>query len=654
MYLVRRFLFVILLGCFFLLESHAQEPNISAEAFGSLPEMSQIKLSPDGSKLASFRNMNGSRVLVVQTVSSQGTNEAYALPFEGGEYRFFQWMSNDRLVFSIRVAGRRYKVDTVETRLYSTDWRLKNPFNLVQAGHASILNAQIQDTVLSYMEEDPDHILLEIDPIRSRRKVEVYKINVVTGQKTRVQRSNSDVYSWYADRTGDTRFGLYSRGEKNKWLYRMPGEKKWLTIRQWKDSEIIDVNGDIAAELEEGKTRQLYFKSYSTNPDIIYVSRRDEGGRKGYYEYDIKKQKISSTIAANEKVDITNLIFDKQGNLLGYTYFDEKAHIIWQDKMMSNLYRMLKRNFPNDIVWVESMTDDKKRFVIKTTSPTNPGDYYLFDVKTMELSYLFDPYPSINREKLSNMHFISYEARDGLKIPAYISLPKGVNIDEAKNLPTIILPHGGPQARDNWGFEPWVQFLTTRGYAVLQMNYRGSTGYGEGYRKKGYQQWGKAMLDDIIDGTNWMIDQGMADPKRICIMGWSYGGYAALQAPIRQQGIFKCAIAGAAVTDMRFFMRKQSDYIGYSSYYKYIKDEDTSLSKISPYQNRRKLNHPILLVHGTKDRRVPYAQSSRLAKAMKKKAIRFVSVKGGDHFLSRETFRIKFLQEVEKFLEKNL
>ncbi|MBL4894328.1 MAG: S9 family peptidase [Emcibacter sp.] len=215
----------------------------------------------------------------------------------------------------------------------------------------------------------------------------------------------------------------------------------------------------------------------------------------------------------------------------------------------------------------------------------------------------------------------------------------------------------GPFARDAYGFDYWAQFLATRGYAVLQMNYRGSTGYGADYEALGENEWGGKMLDDINDGAHWMIAEGYADPKRICIVGGSYGGYAALQTLIKEPGLYKCSVALAPVTSMATLFQNARKFLGLKErYLPYIRNEEGSLADISPYNHIDDINVPVLLVHGTEDRSVEYKQGKMFAKRMKKKKknIRFITLEDGDHHLSREKHRIKFLQEMEKFLKKNL
>ncbi|MFT4928402.1 MAG: dipeptidyl aminopeptidase/acylaminoacyl peptidase, partial [Phenylobacterium sp.] len=425
-------------------------------------------------------------------------------------------------------------------------------------------------------------------------------------------------------------------------LFRRHSEQSWQTI-----AKADSIHG----------LMPFNFEAFDKDdPALIYVSAQTDQGRTGFFKYDTKKAVFGERIAAQDNADITELLMDRKGRIYGYGYFDEHSRRVYWDTFWQSVQKMLTSNFAGELARVESISDDKNRMFIHTSSPTNPGSYYFFDVKAGSLTFFAEQYPLVDSDKLAKMHPVSYKARDGLTIPGFLSLPAGLTMEGAKKLPTVIQPHGGPRSRDYWGYDYWVQFLTTRGYAVLQMNYRGSTGYGDEFEDRGKQQWGGAMIDDINDGTEWLIKQGISDPDKICIVGWSYGGYAALQAPIVSKDLYKCAVAGAAVTNMPSFLLHQKKYTGYRRYRHYIKGDGTELTDISPEHNIDKLNLPVLMLHGTKDRSVPYKQATRFVDAMKDKDknIQFVTMEDTDHHLSREKDRLLFLSQIEQFLAKHL
>ncbi len=627
----------------------AEQKSISAEAFGQLAAIDELTLSPDGKNTASFRNIDGRKSLVIRPLGSKDPEDYTLLSFPDGEFKWFRWVNNERIIFSLVFSANRNNTDTSETRLYAVNSDKSNLINLVKeqwikVGSNTLRSqkvSQIQDKVVSFLEDDPEHILLELDHYQNYYP-DVFKINVNTAERTLVQRAYKRVIGWKADKKGQLRYGhTQAENGSDRLLYRKTENDDWLTIA------VADTENNLLPFLFEG---------FSNAANVIYISMLNRDGRKVFYEYDVDLQKTIKVVAENSKVDITKLLIDKDGEVYGYTYFDEQAHAVHNNKFWKSIHKTLDANFPEQFAEVVSYSTDKKILFIEVSSPQNPGEFYLLNLNEGTLDFYADKFPSVDIDKLSAMNIVSYKARDGLEIPAYLSLPLGKSIKDANLLPTVILPHGGPQARDYWRYDPWVQLLTTRGYAVLQMNYRGSTGYGINYQDLGAQQWGLAMIDDINDGTQWLLKQKIADPKRICIMGWSYGGYAALQAPLKSPGTYKCSIAGAAVSNMHHFLLNAKKYHGYSRYKKYIKDDSVSLDEISPFSHMEKLNLPILMLHGTEDRNVPYEQSEEFNQQYKdkNKNFKFIKLDNEDHYLSQQKSKVVFLTEVEQFLKKNL
>ncbi len=623
--------------------------SISAETFGQLRNITKVQLSPNGKRVASLRNFKGQMALVTESLDPAEKGQIYVSGSGGGEFRWFRWLNNDRLAVSIGFAAKRYGNNSTETRFVAIDWDKKNPINLVKKqkvrNWGSISSymwvSQFQDNVISYLSDDSDHILLALDGEKINYP-DVYRVNIHTGDRKRVLKSKENVIAWKADEKGAIRLGISHYKAKTRIIYRETGKGSWKTIARY---DVID--DDIP----------FSFYGFSSDPKVIYVTKLDEQGEQAYYRYDMDKGEFIEKITNKDGANVTGIDIDKAGNIEDYTYLDDNEETVHKSKLWRSLSRMLDKNFPDHEAYITSYSKDKKQFIIYVYSATNPGDYYFLDLNSGRLDWFSEVYPGLDDDKLSPMKSVTYQARDGLEIQAYLSLPMGISEDNAKNLPTVIMPHGGPFAHDSYGYDYWVQFLTTRGYAVLQMNYRGSTGKGQEFEEMGHNEWGGKMLDDINDGTRWMIAEGYTDPKRICIVGGSYGGYAALQNLVKEPDFYKCSVSLAPVTDMLTFFRNARKYLGLKDrYLPYIRNEEGSLSDISPYRHVDKINVPVLLFHGTDDRSVDYKHSKMFAKAMKKKKknIRFITLEDGDHHLSRQKHRIKFFQEMEKFLKKNL
>ncbi|PCJ36075.1 MAG: hypothetical protein COA93_01895 [Alphaproteobacteria bacterium] len=632
----RGFFFILYLFSIGFSPALAQaKPSISAEAFGQLPSFGQAKMSPDGKRFASLQNFQGQLVLVTQSFEASDGQTLFLLRFNNLDIDGFSWVNNTRLIIHLgldQVEGfTRFRV----TRMIAMNWDKTDQKLLLKRNMGSQFHR-----VVSLLPDDPDHILIAVDKTVTNHP-DVFKVNIYSGKMKRQVKSRAMVRSWKADGKGIVRYGLGIFKNKNRVIFRNSADDQWRTLIRY---DVI--KDDVPFEMA----------GFSDIPHIIYVSKLNEEGRNAFYRYDTETEKFLDLVAENEKVDISNLILNKKGEITGYTYWDEFPVTVYKNEFYQSLQRMLGKNFPDHQVTFLTKSEDERKFILKVSGPDLPGHLYYLNILTKDLYKFADSHISVDTEKLSDMEITQYKARDGLTIPAYISFPKGMDSETAKNLPMVIMPHGGPFARDYYGYNSWVQFLTTRGYGVLQMNYRGSEGYGTAFERKGYHEWGRKMLEDINDGTKWVIQQGYADPSRICIMGGSYGGYAALQAVVKDQSLYKCSIAFAPVTDVLRMLVDGKNFLDYRRHQFYVRNDDLSAREISPINHTEKFDLPILLIHGTEDRAVPYKHGKNFARKMKKKSkdIKFVTLKDGDHYLSNEKNRIKFFSEVEKFLEKNL
>lgn len=317
----------------------------------------------------------------------------------------------------------------------------------------------------------------------------------------------------------------------------------------------------------------------------------------------------------------------------------------------------LKRSFAEEKVSISSFSRNGELALFKVTGDRNPGQFYIYDSLKKQARYLASAMPGLDIEKLVPMREVKFKSRDGIDLYAFLTLPKTVD----KNLPLIVNVHGGPYGvYDSWGFNPEAQFFANRGYATLQVNYRGSGGYGEDFEKLGRLQWGKAMQDDVTDATHWAIKQGIADPKRICIYGGSYGGYAALWGVIKEPDLYQCSVGYVGVYDMqRFFSGDGSDASRSETIKDYLKNHvgegKDYLSSISPVENVHKIKADLFIVHGSKDVRVPIIHANNLKIALDKigKPYKWMVKEEGHGFYQVDNREV-FYTEMIKFFEKNI
>ncbi|MBT5186668.1 MAG: S9 family peptidase [Kordiimonadaceae bacterium] len=579
----------------------AQEFSTSAEAFGVLPELSQVRISPDGDRVLMLQNVNGQKILVTRSLTDP-TAKANGIPFDGGEYDWAVWKTNDQIIAQVRkkaLSSGKTKF-YVAARLVVLDWNGDNTRRATREKYDA------ESEIVDILKDDPDHILIK----NVRRRGEfvnktrsIYRLNLKTKDTVKEFGSTGPIQIWYPDKNHQFRYGV----------------------------------------------------GFTDDPDVVYISHFDENNWKSFYYYDVNKKEKISKVIENDDFDIESITIDKDGKLESYTYFDQHLKIKNFDPISIQLDKIFEKSFPNTLVRVISETTDRDKFILKTTSPADPGTFYLFDFNTKKIELLGYNYRQLDTENLPTVEPITYEARDGLTLHGFVTIPKG---KELKNLPTIILPHSDVGSHDAYGFDQLAQFISSKGYAVLQMNYRGSTGYGNDFKDKGDFEWANKVLNDITDGTNWMISQGYTDPDNICIVGKHYAGYVALQTVVNDPHLFKCSIAYVPVTNLkrdwgRGYQRSLYNNPNFSP-----EDQEPSPDK-SPIENVDKINNSVLLLFGG------YRFQSRVEtfyEKMKKasKDITYIDIVDHRYRKDRDSkevargFKIKFLQETEKFLAKHL
>jgi dipeptidyl aminopeptidase/acylaminoacyl peptidase len=357
-------------------------------------------------------------------------------------------------------------------------------------------------------------------------------------------------------------------------------------------------------------------------------------------------------VYANPTVDVDGPVtIGRSRRVIGAAYQEEKPHVFYTDPSIAGMVRSLEKALPGSpVIQILDVTDDQNIFLILASSDVEPGSYYVFDRPAKKLAKVLLSHPKLEGLRLAEQKPVQYRAADGTMIPAYLTLPLN---SAGKNLPTIVMPHGGPSARDEWGFDWWVQYYASRGYAVLQPNYRGSDGYGEKWlEKNGLQSWRKAM-GDIVDAGKWLVSSGLADPAKLAIVGWSYGGYAALQTPVVDANLFKAIVAIAPVTD---FMMLREEYRLYTNFFIQRDFIGSDLKDGSPAQNVAAIKAPVMIFHGTEDQNVGYAQSKFIADRLKGagKPVSLITYDRLGHQLESSEARADMLSKSDAFLRSSL
>jgi len=622
---------------YFLVGSgHAAEAErLPIEAFGKRPFIEDPELSPTGEMMAAKVDADGKEVVAIFNLVNRekGTK---MVSVGDHEIRWFDWAGSDRVLISLLMDATIDGFETKATRLVSYE---------VSSGKATSIGYNTQgyfgDQVI-YTAPDGSHVLISL----SRAAIyypSVYRADLATGEMKIVVEAREPILFWIADASGVVRAGVGYEGEHMR-IFTRENEGEYF-FRHAASVRMEDADGEI----------DTFRIPSTTDRGLVVTNART--GRFALYDFDWKTKQIGKPVFEHAAVDIDDYSMTEDGTAVEAVYYtDDRRRVAWLQPEMKAVQQEIDAAMAGRMNYVTSSSRDRTRFLVWTGTASDPGHYYLYDRKAEQMTRIATPFEALKGKRLSEVQAVSYKARDGLEIPAYLTLPAG---REPKNLPLILLPHGGPHVRDSWGFDYWAQFLANRGYAVFQPNFRGSSGYGVEFLKKGFGQWGAGMQDDLTDGVQWLIREGTVDPKRICIAGASYGGYAALMGAIKTPELYRCAISYAGVTDVPAMMRYDKNQLLPSRYRRWRDrmrgEADVNLKDVSPVRRATEVGVPVLLMHGTVDRTVPYRQAEELLKAMKKagKPLEFIEFEDVEHDIEKSADRIKFLSAVEAFLAKH-
>ncbi|MFJ8458861.1 prolyl oligopeptidase family serine peptidase [Lysinibacillus xylanilyticus] len=485
-----------------------------------------------------------------------------------------------------------------------------------------------------------DEILIMMNK-EDAKVFDVYKLNVKTGKTTHVAKNPGNIISWLADRDGNVRMAVASDGVEGTVLYR--------------DSEKDEFKPFI--EFEAGE--QVMPLTFSKDNKHIYATSNKGRDKVEVVKYDLEGKE--EVVMSNPEVDVTGVLYSADKDKLLYgTYVTDKVHYQFFDEDFEKLFRKIqnKLGVPESELGINDYNKDMTKFIVSVASDTVYGKYYYYDSTTDELTELATLSPWLNPEELAEMHPISYKSRDGLTINGYLTLPKN---KEAKNLPLIVNPHGGPWYRDMWGFNPEVQLLANRGYAVLQVNFRSSTGYGKEFLEAGNKQWGLKIQDDITDGVQWAIDQGIADPERIGIYGASFGGYATLAGITTTPDLYAAAVDYVGVSNIFTLLNTIPPYweTVRNMWYERVghpeKDKEL-LTAASPIFHVDKIKTPLFVAQGANDPRVNKAESDQIVEALRARGVdvEYMLKDNEGHGFQNEENKIEFYNAMLKFLDSHL
>ncbi len=608
-------------------------------AYAKLPHAKALKVSPNGTMTAYLSSIKGRKHLVIK--NANGINNPKAVPpVKKADIIWFKWINDSYLLIAYRYTELNWGHRHAESRMLSYNVNT-GKFALMMepkmnSAAASGRVGNIQDGIVSFLPDDPDHFLMAYDR-NGKGRYMIEKVNVATGYGKLYESPRPYVQSWKVDKQHQARLAYGYGNHHFVAEYNNPKTGEWQDATQsnWYKNDIEILH-------------------FFADPRFAYARHQQANGLNAIVKYDLIDDRATETLFSHDKLDISGLVYAPgTETVIGYRINGDHPTIQYSDPYYRKISKALIQVLGGG--WLKFIYHNKELdvVVIRHESLTQPGTFYRFNKTKLTLDHIINERVDSVNDNMALTTAHDYQARDGLTIRAFLTLPKGSG---GKGLPTIILPHGGPSSRDDLSYDYEVQFLANRGYAVFRPNFRGSTGYGESFQKAGSHQWGGAMQDDVTDGTHWLIDQGIADPARICIMGGSYGGYAALMGVVREPDLYKCAISINGVSNIPDMKANDKRFIGGRAWTKRMGLLGVNDKEISPYHRAREIKVPILLIHAKDDPRVPYAQSSSMYRRLKKYKIPVtkVKVKNGDHFLDTEESRLKSLRAIEAFLSNNL
>ena len=592
-------------------------------------------LSPNGKLVVAMASIAGKQELVI--IKADGGGLQARLPVKDVDVRYVRWVNDEWLIATVGVEIPATGGMGLGTRLiaFRTDGSDAHFLIDRRDGGAGFSMAD----VLWVARDGSPRILLASQTSFYLADEgfwpNVSMVDVATNTFSKLVWPREGVQDWYADRDGNVRLGIgiEKDGLRYRALYRASNKDSFDEFANVRRTEELIVPDVILAD----------------GSAIAFSTR---SGTNAAYKLDLKTMQVGEKLFDAGAYDMSNLFLDKQQTrVLGYGFTDTRFRTVWIDEGRKRIQAQLEANFPGKPIRIVSLSEDEKVLLFKVESPSAPGAYYVFEAG-QPLTRLALENATLGTRALAPVRTVAYKARDGMDLTAVLTLPAGV---DAKNLPVIVMPHGGPAARDDESWDWWAQFLADRGYAVIQPNFRGSTGFGTAFQQAGAGQWGYKMQDDVDDALAFLGKEGIGDVKRACVVGGSYGGYVAMRAAERNPDLYRCAVSYAGVADLPEMIKYDRNFIGGLGSTEYWRTRAEDLSEVSPNNHASRTAIPILVIHGKKDRRVPFAQSKNYVDRLKKagKAHEFFIQPEGDHFFSREEDRLTFLTQMEAFLDKH-
>lgn len=612
------------------------------EAYAALPAVSSVAVSDDGTELA-YLSRRGE---VAQVVVQARTGEVL-VTIDVSDRRPNQvfWVSKDHVAIESLVLNSDLVISASHfPQLDIVNVRTRGVARALRSADKAVINAVFDHWRGEYRGE-PTLYVQAVTTEAYAYTNDVYRIDLNSGRGRRIATGLEDTNGYLVRPDGDIAARIaVSRDSGRTRLTAPGGGGGWRTV--FEQRALLDGPG---------------IWGFAQDPDKVIVSTLDGT--------DVYLTEISlSTGEAGERrlqaEDAAGPMYDRNQRLVGLGVVGDNGTYTFYEPRLEQAWNTLVQGLPGKRLRLASFSSDYQTVVVRSESDTDAGTYYLYDAAARSVSVVGRAYPDVGPEGIASVSMIAYTAADGMELYGYLTLPRGRS---ASDLPLILLPHGGPASRDYARFDWWPQAMASRGYAVFQPQFRGSDGFGEAYLQAGYGEWGRKMQTDLTDGIDHLAGLGIIDPERVCVVGASYGGYAALAGVAMQPEAYRCAVSVAGVADLRQMLRSEARAVGYGNqsrnpvirYWNRFMDgagyNDASLDERSPAQLVSKIKAPVLLLHGRDDTVVPYEQSEIMYEAMRNagKEVVMTPLEGEDHWLSFPATRLHMLTETIEFIEEH-
>ncbi|MGD9587742.1 MAG: alpha/beta fold hydrolase [Pyrinomonadaceae bacterium] len=615
-------------------------PLIDREVFFDNPEYAGSQISPDGKFISFIKPLDGT-----MNVWVKGINEPFsaARPMTNDQkrpVRSYFWSRDGKYILFVQDNGgdENFNVYAVNpTEKPAAGSKVPAARNLSEA-------KGVRAIIQHVPESDPDAIYVGLNE-RDKAWHDLYKVKISTGERTLISENRDRYQGMIFDHTDKLRLAVRSAQNGDTELLRIEPDGKATKIY---DCNAFEDCGPIAFHKDN---KRVYIQTNKGDLDLIELALLDVASG--------KVEKVESDPMG--KVDLVGANFsDVSKELISTVYYDDKPRIYWKDKKFEGYYNDIKKRLGDREIDLQSATADETKFIVVSSSDVDPGTVWVYDTKGKNLSTLYQVREGLDRKALSPMTSIRYKSSDGLEIQAYLTLPKGL---PAKNLPLVVNPHGGPWGRNTWGYNTYAQFLANRGYAVLQPNFRASTGFGKRFLNAGNNEWGEKMQDDITWGIKYLIDQGTVDPKRVGIMGGSYGGYAALAGVAFTPDVYAASVAIVPPSNLQTLLDSIPPYWEAirETFYKRMGDPRTpeglaQMKRQSPLTAADKIRTPLMVVQGANDPRVKQRESDQIVVALRdrKYPVEYILAPDEGHGFARPVNNMAMIAAAEKFLAKHL